>query len=186
MNSSFKFPRRVRIHGGECGAVARALHHEARISLPAVFEKVSDTTFERTQMSKKTNFKRLAFAVVVTLSLGILGTAPSNAGTIIGETLTVDASSTTATSSITQGETAVVSVVSTFTPESVLDSLTVMTSCAAPAGGDCSPAGDGLYEFCWTASPDSTTNASATKWNLATWANYDDSFTIASNVGLLA
>jgi len=28
MSSLFKFPRRVRIHGGECGAVARALHHE--------------------------------------------------------------------------------------------------------------------------------------------------------------
>jgi hypothetical protein len=137
-------------------------------------------------MSTKTSFRRIAFAVVVTLSLGILGTAPSNAGTIIGETLTVDGSSTTATSSITQGETAVVSVVSTFTPESVLDSLTVMTSCAAPAGGDCSPSGDGLYEFYWTASPDSTTNASATTWNLATWANYDDSFTIASNVGSTA
>jgi MOSC domain-containing protein YiiM len=27
MSSRFKFPRRVRIHGGECGAVARALHH---------------------------------------------------------------------------------------------------------------------------------------------------------------
>ena len=30
MNSHFKFLRRVRIHGGECGAVARALHHKAR------------------------------------------------------------------------------------------------------------------------------------------------------------
>jgi len=31
MNTSrFKFPRRVRIHGGECGAVARALHHAAQ------------------------------------------------------------------------------------------------------------------------------------------------------------
>jgi len=47
MDSHFKFPRRVRIHGGECGAVARALHHEARISSPAVFEKVSRTTYER-------------------------------------------------------------------------------------------------------------------------------------------
>jgi hypothetical protein len=28
MNSQFKFPHRVRIHGGECGAVARALHHK--------------------------------------------------------------------------------------------------------------------------------------------------------------
>ena len=27
-SSSFRFLRRVRIHGGECGAVARALHHE--------------------------------------------------------------------------------------------------------------------------------------------------------------
>ena len=186
MNSRFRFPCRVRIHGGECGAVARALHHEARISLPAVFEKVSSTTLERIQMSTKTSFKRIAFAVVVTLSLGMLGTAPSYAGTIIGETLTVDGSSTTVTSSITQGETAVVSVVSTFTPESTMDSLTVMTSCAAPAGGDCSPSGDGLYEFYWTASPDSTTNASATKWNLSSWANYDDSFTIASNVGSTA
>ena len=30
MNSRYKFLRRVRIHGGECGAVARALHHEAK------------------------------------------------------------------------------------------------------------------------------------------------------------
>ena len=27
-SSEFSFLRRVRIHGGECGAVARALHHE--------------------------------------------------------------------------------------------------------------------------------------------------------------
>jgi len=30
MAPKFKFLCRVRIHGGECGAVARALHHEAR------------------------------------------------------------------------------------------------------------------------------------------------------------
>jgi len=30
MNSPFKFLRRVRIHGGECGAVARALRHEVK------------------------------------------------------------------------------------------------------------------------------------------------------------
>jgi len=48
MNSRFKFPRRVRIHGGECGAVARALHHEAKIlSLPAVGGIVSPATIER-------------------------------------------------------------------------------------------------------------------------------------------
>jgi hypothetical protein len=30
MSSQLKFLRRVRIHGGECGAVARALHHEVK------------------------------------------------------------------------------------------------------------------------------------------------------------
>jgi len=30
MNSHFKFLRRVRIRGWECGAVARALHHEVK------------------------------------------------------------------------------------------------------------------------------------------------------------
>jgi hypothetical protein len=29
-SSRFRFLRRVRIHGGESGAVARALHHEAK------------------------------------------------------------------------------------------------------------------------------------------------------------
>ena len=48
MNSPIKFLRRVRIHGGECGAVARALHHEAKTSsLPAVIENVSIATLER-------------------------------------------------------------------------------------------------------------------------------------------
>ena len=65
MNSPFKFLRRVRIHGGECGAVARALHHKAKInSLPAVSENVLLTTNERKSMSTKTNFKRVALGVI--------------------------------------------------------------------------------------------------------------------------
>jgi hypothetical protein len=44
MDSRLKFLRRVRIHGGECGAVARALHHEAKFTSPAVLEIVSSTT----------------------------------------------------------------------------------------------------------------------------------------------
>ena len=80
MNSSFKFLRRVRIHGGECGAVARALHHEAKIlSLPAVEEKSFFTTFERKQMSNKTTFKRIALALVAALGSSFLSIAPSNA-----------------------------------------------------------------------------------------------------------
>jgi len=49
MNSPSKFPCRVRIHGGECGAVARALHHEVKgLSLyQADLEKFSKSTTER-------------------------------------------------------------------------------------------------------------------------------------------
>jgi len=43
-SSIFSFLRRVRIHDEESGAVARALHHEARKFLPAVMENVSITT----------------------------------------------------------------------------------------------------------------------------------------------
>ena len=79
MNTSrFKFPRRVRIHGGECGAVARALHHEAKnSSLPAVKENVFFTTTERKSMSTKTFFKRIALTVSLALGVSVLSLAPA-------------------------------------------------------------------------------------------------------------
>ena len=95
MNSPFKFLRRVRIHGGECGAVARALHHEAKIqSLPAVKGNVFFTTYERKSMSTKTIFKRIALVVVSTLGLSMLTIAPSSAdynGSSTGTSVTVSA-----------------------------------------------------------------------------------------------
>jgi len=43
-----RFPYLVRIQDEECGAVARALHHEAKgFPLPAVLENVLSTTKER-------------------------------------------------------------------------------------------------------------------------------------------
>ena len=80
-NSPFKFLRRVRIHGGECGAVARALHHKAKsLSLPAVGENVSFTTNERKSMSTKTSLlKRIAQTAVVALLGGLLGTVATPA-----------------------------------------------------------------------------------------------------------
>ena len=74
MNSPFKFLRRVRIHGRECGAVARALHHEVKsFSLPAVGENVSFTTNERKTMSTKTStLKRIAQTAVVALLGGLM------------------------------------------------------------------------------------------------------------------
>jgi hypothetical protein len=80
MNSLFRFPHRVRKHGGECGAVARALHHKAKInSLPAVGENVLLTTNERKSMSTMTNFKRLALGVIAALGLGMLSVVPATA-----------------------------------------------------------------------------------------------------------
>ena len=93
MNSRFKFPRRVRIHGGECGAVARALHHEAKsLSLPAVGKKVFSTTNERKQMSTKTTLKRISLVAVSALGFGLMSvvSAPvANAAAIAPTSLTV-------------------------------------------------------------------------------------------------
>ncbi len=99
--SRFSFPRRVRIHGGECGAVARALHHAAQkealmpyeqvknslISDEKAFlsqadlEKASGSTFiERKQMSTKTTLKRVALVAVSALGFGVLASvAPASA-----------------------------------------------------------------------------------------------------------
>jgi len=78
--SQFKFLRRVRIHDGECGAVARALHHETEGNyLSAVGRKVLSTTNERKVMSKTTFFKRIALTAIAALGLGMLSVAPSQA-----------------------------------------------------------------------------------------------------------
>jgi len=99
MNSRFKFPRRVRIHGGECGAVARALHHEAQkdalmsyeqtlvttekaVLSQADLEKASKSTIERKQMSTKTTLKRIALVAVSALGFGLIGNVvPAQAAT---------------------------------------------------------------------------------------------------------
>jgi len=95
--SKFSFLRRVRIHDGECGAVARALHHEAKNkSLPAASGKVSLATKERKVMSEKTFFKRIAVVLVAALGLGFLSIIPSQAA-VTSHTLTIDAASDTLT-----------------------------------------------------------------------------------------
>ena len=94
MNSRFSFLRRVRIHDGECGAVARALHHEAQkvaltqneqtlISDEKAFSRQADlkkafgsTSFERKQMSTKTTLKRIALVAVSALGLSFLSVMP--------------------------------------------------------------------------------------------------------------
>jgi hypothetical protein len=134
MNSPIKFLRRVRIHGGECGAVARALHHKAKASsLPAVNENVLFTTNERNEMSKL-SFKRMALVVVATLGLGVLSTGPSSSVIVASsDTLTLSATSAT----IAAGETASVTVTQTFVGASSGDSMTVtMEDQSTPASAD--------------------------------------------------
>ncbi|NCV87979.1 MAG: hypothetical protein EBW14_19430, partial [Oxalobacteraceae bacterium] len=98
-----KFPRRVRIHGGECGAVARALHHEAHEGALTQFEqslisdekaskrqadlgKYSGSTFnERKQMSTKTSIKRIALVAVSALGFGLLSVVPAKAEVIAAD-----------------------------------------------------------------------------------------------------
>jgi len=117
--SKTRFPYRVRIHDKECGAVARALHHKTKIhSLSAVLENVSGTTFERKLMSRIT-FKRLALALVASLSFSVLATGPSNASQ--DEALTVTPSATT----VGLGESITATIDVSFNSDSAAESLTV-------------------------------------------------------------
>jgi len=80
-SSRFRFLRRVRIHGGECGAVARALHHAVESSslYQADLGKASISTIERKEMSFKTAIKRLSLSLVVALGLGMTNGLPAGA-----------------------------------------------------------------------------------------------------------
>jgi hypothetical protein len=123
MNSPFKFLRRVRIHGGECGAVARALHHEVKgLSLyQADLEKSSGSTNERKQMSTKTTFKRIALATVAALGFGLLTSSPSYSSNTVATAFSKSvAQSTTYLTVVGTGLTGDAGVISfTVTNESV-------------------------------------------------------------------
>ena len=105
MTLLLKFLHRVRIHGGDSGAIARALHHVAytkgitshrRASrslisdekafscASAELETVSRSTIERKQMSTKTTLKRIALVAVSALSFGLVVAAPSQAAALGG------------------------------------------------------------------------------------------------------
>jgi len=136
-------------------------------------------------MSTKTYFKRISLAVVVALGFGMMSSPTSSAATV-GETLTISS----ATASISAGDTATTSITSTATLTASTDSLTVRTSCisSSPSGVSC-PA----IQFYWTATPDSTTATSIRlgtgltpgSGNVLPQVNYTrDSFVIAtSNAG---
>ncbi len=98
--SPIKFPRRVRIHGGEFDASARAMHRSVRLAVPATIENVSIVTIERKQMSTKTTIKRVALVAVAAMGFGLLSVVPSQARSQ-ADSLTLSA----ATASIVAGDT---------------------------------------------------------------------------------
>ena len=122
----------IRISRGERDASARATH------LEAAFEKYSKTTIERKQMSKTTNFKRIALVAVAALGLGVLSSAPSNAA-INADTFTLSA----ATAAQTTAETYTASsatVTLSFLASVQGDSISVTSALvSAPAGGTALP-----------------------------------------------
>ena len=124
--SSHKFLHRVRIHGGEFDASARAMHRDGMTSsFQAAVETVSIATTERKQMSTKTTFKRVALVTVAALGFGLLSTVPSQAVVSI-DTLTL--SSATAAQTTAETYTATSAVVTLSFAGAVADSMTITTS----------------------------------------------------------
>ncbi len=134
MSSFFKFLRRVRIHGRECGAVARALRHKIEVNpLSAADKKVLSTTNERKVMSNSTFFKRIALTAIAALGFGMLSVAPSSA-TVTAHTLTIDS----ATDAISLGDTATAVLSHSFVNLNAEDSVTIraiVTSSNASSAG---------------------------------------------------
>ena len=122
--SPIKFPRRVRIHGGEFDASARAMHRSVRLAVPATIENVSVVTIERKQMSTKTTIKRVALVAVAAMGFGLLSVVPSQARSQ-ADSLTLSA----ATASIVAGDTITASSPSVtlafLADSSASDSMTV-------------------------------------------------------------
>ena len=124
--SSIKFLHRVRIHGGEFDASARAMHRDGvTSSFQAAAEKLSIATNERKQMSTKTTFKRVALVTVAALGFGLLSTAPSQAAVSID---TLALSSATAAQTTAETYTATSAVVTLTFAGALADSMTITTS----------------------------------------------------------
>ena len=167
--SRTKFPYRVRIHDKECGAVARALHHETKTrSLSAVFENVSITTFERKLLSTKTSFKRIALAVVAALGFSLLtSTSPANSA-VTESTLTVGAPSATTAN---HGDTITVAIDVTWVASSANETISVKASFTS--NNAAITAGTGFTDYRIQASLADSTNVT----------NMDRATTLGSGVG---
>jgi len=135
--SPIKFPRRVRIHGGEFDASARAMHRSVRLAVPATIENVSVVTIERKQMSTKTTIKRIALVAVAAVGFGMLSALPSQA-TVNADSLTLSSATAAQTTAETKTATSAVATASFFGAAG--DSISVTAALvSAPAGNTSLP-----------------------------------------------
>jgi len=136
--SSIKFLHRVRIHGGEFDASARAMHRDGMTSsFQAAVEIVSVATNERKQMSTKTTFKRIALVTVAALGFGVMSIVPSQA-TINADSVTLSSATATQTNNETKTATSAIATVSFFGAQN--DSMSVTAALiSAPAGNTALP-----------------------------------------------
>ena len=166
MSSYFKFLRRVRIHGRECGAVARALRHKIEANpLSAVDKKVLFTTTERKVMSKKTFFKRIAVTAIAALGFGMLSVAPSNSVVTVSS-VAFDADDSLTLSS-TSSDSVTATLTQTFGATSSADSATVYVSITS---ANASYATLGMRVSDSSTSSTTTAGAAATSPDIG-WAN---------------
>jgi len=157
----------IRLSRGERDASARATH------LEAAFEKYSKTTIERKQMSKTTNFKRIALVAVAALGLGVLSSAPSNAA-INADTFTLSAATaaqTTAETYTASSATVTLSFLATATHDSISVTAALIS---APAGGTALPVLR-LIETTTAAVDSTVVTAPASALGLGTQANVKSS-----------
>jgi hypothetical protein len=133
-----KFPRRVRIHGGEFDGSARAIHRSGEKDTLMTYEKalisqaelriVRGSTNERKQMSTKTLRKRIALVAVSALGFGLVSTVPAFA---VARTASAGTSTTV--------QAGVSSTLTTLTLSAALVAATpdtiVVASTTGPAGG---------------------------------------------------
>ena len=162
MTPQFKFLRRVRIHGGECGAVARALHHKVKGSslYQAGSGKALGSTFiERKQMSTKTTLKRIALVAVSALGFGLLSVVPAKAA-ITFTSITVGT-----VPAVRVGETATVAITVNMSDNLAADTFTVAAKItAAPLSGGNAAINSGVSVLGYTTATTNDGDSNSRLW----------------------
>ena len=136
--TALKFPRRVRIHGGEFDESARAIHREDGLkTIQAESGIVLGSTIERKQMSTKTTFKRVALVAVAALGFGVMSVAPSSAA---ADTMTLGATASPAVTGTAVTNTITLSAIAGGAGETITATVALISAPATSASALVIPA----------------------------------------------